>query len=170
MTMILRPDGTPDYAAMTKEIRLHPRTIDTPQSLAAELRLVNIRERERVNELVRTGGLEALQAECDAADNSFRRQQEAEGKLRTEAESLRLHDAIAARTAEGASNPTPILDAQVAAKREYDEAMAAIANRTVEPLSEAEGIAELERLRSIRSRFDAAQAESRKPDVAAERF
>src|ERR1035441_3006084 len=123
--MILRPDGTPDWRAMTEAANLNPPAA-SPQQLIAELRLLNIQERSRIDALVREGGLAALQKEHDAADSSFRRTQEAEGHLRTAAETKRLADALEARALEQASNPTPILDAQTEARRKYDDAIAAI--------------------------------------------
>jgi hypothetical protein len=164
-----RPDGTIDYAEAIRLAKLNPPP-SSPQELANELRLLNIRERVRVDALVREGGLEALQKERDAADSSHRLRLEAEGLARTAAESKRLQDALDARQAEMASNETPILDAQVEAKRKYDEAMAAIRDRKIEPLSESEGLAWLQRKTELKNRYDNAAAESRKPDVHGEKF
>jgi hypothetical protein len=80
-------------------------------------------------------------------------------------------DAIEQKKLEHASIDNTITDRISAAQKTYDEAVKAIQARVVEPLSDAEGLAELERQRSIRSRFDAAKAESlRSKDLASEKF
>jgi hypothetical protein len=181
MTWILRQDGTPDYKAMTEEARQAP----LPLSIAEQkqhLLAHTAKERALVNELVRTGGLEALQRERDAADNSFRRQQEEEGRRRQAAEAaaianrleeLRLQQEAAVESAlevdpetgEKCTNQEIVL-------RNHQRAMKRIADRAAAPIhmTESELQAAHQRKTELQGRFDAAKAESLRPKVAGEKF
>jgi hypothetical protein len=167
-----KPDGTPDYVEATRLARLNP-PASSPQELAAELRLLNIKERMRIDALVLEGGLAALQREKDAESNSYRRRQETEGHARTEAETKRLADLLAARALEQASGGSPIHDRNAEAKQKYDEAMRLLAEKVAAPpttkdMQDAANIAQM-RIEQ-RQRFDAAKAESLRPKVAGEKF
>ena len=172
MTWILKENGQPDYLAMTAEAQRMPPTLSIAEQ-KLELLALTARERARVYALVRTGGLAALQAEHDAADSSYRRQQETDGKLRTAAESKRLSDAIAARQDELNSVPSEITERSAEAKQKYDDAVRALAERTAAPATEKDmqDAADISLLHSQqRARYTAAAAESRKPDVDIGKF
>jgi hypothetical protein len=169
----------PDYAAMLAEVRAHPPKIDSPQSLAADLRAIHAKELARISAMGPDAGA-ILMAEKEAAASSFRRQQESAGaektRLETEAmtrrlEELRLQQAAAVEASLSVDPETnEKCTALELAARNHNRAMARIANRVVTPLTESGGVAELERQQSIRDRFTAAAAESRKPDLASEKY
>jgi hypothetical protein len=171
MSLPLKEDGTIDYVEATRLAKLNPPT-RSPQEMISDLRALNAAESARILAMG-ADGPRLIAAEREQSATNYRRSQEAEGKLRTEAESKRLADAIAARAAEQASNPTPILDAQTEARRKYDDAIAAIQAKAAAPLTEkdlqdARDIAELRM--EQKQRRDAAQAESLRSGLPSEKF
>lgn len=168
----LRADGTVDWSEALRLAKLRP-PASSPQELAEELRLINAREQMRIATLTDNGrNLEPLQRERDAADNSRRRQQELEGKQRVEAEAKRIADALEARRLELASVPSEITDRVTAAKKRYDDAVAAIQAKAAEPvhLTDEEALAMHARKTELTARYNSARDASLKPTVASEKF
>jgi hypothetical protein len=166
-----RPDGTVDWVEATRLAKLNP-PASTPAELAESIRRINAAERQRIEALVRTGGLEALQKEHDNDAANFRRAAEAAGKLRQEAESKRLADALAARQAELSSVPTTIVDRETEAKKRYDASIVAIQEQAPQPIvmTNDEMLSAHARKTELKERYDNAWAESLRPNVDLGKF
>jgi hypothetical protein len=167
--MIPKTDGTPDWKAMTEEAKARP-ALSYPEQKAALLKLV-AETRARAEAL----GLEGVTREADVRASTWRKSEEDAGRVRQAAESKRLADAITARKAEANSNPTPLHDAQVEAKKRYDESMRLLAEKVAAPCTakDLQDAADIAGLRSQqRQRYAEAKAESllRGRGLPAEKF
>jgi hypothetical protein len=161
----------PDYAKLIEDAKFRPAPLSIAEQKAELLSLAS-KERARVEALVRTGGLEALQKEHDNDAANFRRAAEAAGKLRQEAESKRLADALAARQAELSSVPTTIVDRETEAKKRYDASIVAIQEQAAQPIvmTNDEMLSAHARKTELKKRYDNAWAESLRPNVDLGKF
>jgi hypothetical protein len=163
-----------DYPELIRRYKAHP--ILSRQEACAELITLATAERARGQAL----GMDGIAREANERESAFRRQQEAEGKLRTEAESKRLAAAIAERKAAQESvvelETDPVTDERVTHTelilRQHNRAMAAIQAKAAEPvrMSESELLAAHQRKTELTARYNAARDESLRPVVAVEKF